>query len=831
MRVSAASAALGLLALASSSAALRIPFTQTRRSIESRSSALSVQKISKAQATSPTNTVDLSDVHDLIYIANVSIGGNDYPVQLDTGSSDLWVSSSSLVKVVKQTPIQYNLTYGIGWAFGNVSYSQVEFSGVTVPNQALLAASSAVNPALSYGAEGILGLGFTQLSTIDALVNRTGASTGRSFLYNAFRDNLQTPNFISLALERASDTADEIQGVITVGEYDSSYSAVANTTHHSTWPEAYPSRWNILLSAVLVGDRAIAVSTNVTGVASNRAVALLDSGTSYTYGPASVVNQIYSGISGASYSTAIGQWVVPCSAEVDMALQFGNDVYPLHPLDVVPTSLSDSNTCVGSFIPQDISIGAGEFDWLVGDNVLRSVYSVFDFGDFNDNTGVETGNPYIQLLSIIDPDKASSEFHSLRGGQAKSNITYNASNSTSLPSTTSGGVSIPSNLAATLDKIANFLPAMLGILALNALVLIIVAVVGICWFCRRRSKDGSSGKRNKKTNRASALAPMDMSPLSPIPESARSPTPGEHVYESVPGVDEPEPALTAKGADQISQLRPFPTMGGDRPQSMMNPSMRPMSTAYPPPNRPMSGYHRMSSATDDTLWSPQRPGFREDGGKLKSTFSDRPMSMAAASMMGGETGSHRRQDSSMSSSSRFPSQQGDAQTVQPQTVALGPPSRAPPMPPSPTGSEGRQQPPSTPPPPSPSGDNPFRSPVTSISGSHVGPTSEDALFTPPRVQFQQNGANMLRPGGAPVNRPMSMAIPVAYQRPPGTPPAGMASQQPLQPMQPFQPMLQQQPQQPMADDGELAPPRPRFAQEGGLRPGGGPVGDRPRSVA
>lgn len=35
-------------------------------------------------------------------------------------------------------------------------------------------------------------------------------------------------------------------------------------------------------------------------------------------------------------------------------------VLPLHPLDVTPTGLIDASTCVGSFIPQTVSVGAGE---------------------------------------------------------------------------------------------------------------------------------------------------------------------------------------------------------------------------------------------------------------------------------------------------------------------------------------------------------------------------------------------------------------------------------------------------------------------------------------
>ena len=56
-----------------------------------------------------------------------------------------------------------------------------------------------------------------------------------------------------------------------------------NTNAIPTWPESYPSRWNVLLDSVLVGSKTVSVSSNVSGVPSGKAVVLLDSGTSYTY--------------------------------------------------------------------------------------------------------------------------------------------------------------------------------------------------------------------------------------------------------------------------------------------------------------------------------------------------------------------------------------------------------------------------------------------------------------------------------------------------------------------------------------------------------------------
>lgn len=76
----------------------------------------------------------------------------------------------------------------------------------------------AQNPALSYGADGIVGLGFTSLSTIDALVNMTNSSTGRSLLYNLFAEMPNDPNFIAFSLERDSaDGSDTADGTFEIG--------------------------------------------------------------------------------------------------------------------------------------------------------------------------------------------------------------------------------------------------------------------------------------------------------------------------------------------------------------------------------------------------------------------------------------------------------------------------------------------------------------------------------------------------------------------------------------------------------------------------------------
>jgi hypothetical protein len=257
-------------------------------------------------------------------------------VQLDTGSSDLWVQgpnkklpnvehtvcdpysiSAQIADLLIGTNFQPHGTYPtflsflntdlnsvwywlgirtrwlrsrrVRWVKSRVSLSRLMLMGsysIDVPKQALLDVSEAVNPAFIFKAQGILGLGFTSLSTIDFLVNKTGASTGRSFLFNAFATNKSEPNFIAFALSQGTHGVpanEEFEGSFAIGEYEDKFKHIAETDKIPTWPPHAPTRWNVLLDAIIVNQTITTVTTEVTDAPSNRAVAMLDSGTSYTY--------------------------------------------------------------------------------------------------------------------------------------------------------------------------------------------------------------------------------------------------------------------------------------------------------------------------------------------------------------------------------------------------------------------------------------------------------------------------------------------------------------------------------------------------------------------
>jgi hypothetical protein len=651
--------------------AFKVSFKQAKRSLHQEGTAFSVSRSTTVlsgstvlAAASGDNGLDLNSVHDLIYLSNITIGGTPYVVQLDTGSSDLWVKGDpSPLPNTNETLTTYNLTYGIGWAFGHVSYGPVQFAGVSVSNQAFLHVSDAHNPALGYGANGILGLGFTSLSTIDALVNKTSESTGRSLLFNLFQDNPSQPNFIAFSLQRDSDSTDDIQGSFSVGEYEPKYAGVANTAPIPTWPVSSPSRWNVLVESFIVHGKTVPVTSMVTGAPTDTAVALLDSGSSYSYAPKYVCDAIYSQVAGARFDSALGQWIVPCGTEIDMALQIAGQIFPIHPLDMTPNGVVDTSICVGSFVPQSLSIGSGQFDWLIGDNFLRAVYSIYDFGDYDSSN--QMGNPYVKLLSLVDPNDASADFHQVRGGTPSTNITYNASGGSS--DSPSAVITLSDKVAKSLNLVAILIPAMLAVMALNALVILIIIIAGLV-YCRRRKKSGNVGRmtnslrrtlRNRRMSgnfhRMSAMPtnptisvtgePEPNHPYEPVSMAMtedtvfNTPTTAFHKWEGVtmrPGVDRPQttiftgvppigPALSSPATHRASVARtegitanmdhtpPSPAffrMEQERPRSRSTSLVNP--PAMPSPLSPTS--QRSSTANSESLtegidYTPPSPGF------------------------------------------------------------------------------------------------------------------------------------------------------------------------------------------------------------------------------
>ena len=88
---------------------------------------------------------------------------------------------------------------------------------LSVPKQAFLEATVVSNSAISYGARGIAGLGFTSLSFIDAQGNQTHSNADRSLLYNLFQVNHAEPNFVGFMLQQNSSNGSQ-EGSFSIGK-------------------------------------------------------------------------------------------------------------------------------------------------------------------------------------------------------------------------------------------------------------------------------------------------------------------------------------------------------------------------------------------------------------------------------------------------------------------------------------------------------------------------------------------------------------------------------------------------------------------------------------
>lgn len=197
-------------------------------------------------------------------------------------------------------------------------------------------------------------------------------------------------------------------------------------------------------------------------------------------------------------------------------------------------------------------------DWLIGDNFLRSVYSVYDFGDF-DSAG-KMGDPYVKLLSIVDPDEASIDYHLARGGSPKKNITYTGLDGVSI----APSFSISTDISESLDMIGKYMPAMLAVVGFNALILIVGVIVWLVMLIRRRRRRSTARVPRARTGASSRAESNRADSLRPNSYIAGMMSPQAHSYEPV------SMALTEDTFIPPSPafLSPGKMQSGDRPKSV-----------------------------------------------------------------------------------------------------------------------------------------------------------------------------------------------------------------------------------------------------------------------
>ncbi|KAF8757325.1 Acid protease [Rhizoctonia solani] len=456
----------------------------------------------------PADDSDITNFNNMFYTTNLTIAGVEVPVQLDTGSTDLWVypvvHPGLFANVHNFTNVPVGVRYGKGSVDGHLAVTNVSFAGFDVDDQAFIAVTSAkdMDTMFKQGTYGIMGLGFDTLSNIARAVQTNyNATWGRSLLSNLFLQEPNTPNHIAFALERAM--------IWTIWH-----------TVLSILVKFFPSMPLLITPRqFLFGPK-----TPIAGLSFSMACPTIAQW---------AVDAIYGHIPGSVYLHNDGLWISPCMAEANVTFTIGGITVPIHPLDLtIPGKFTINGTeqtlCYNAF--QFLTINDLPFDFLLGDSFLRNVYAVYDFGDFDASGNM--GKPYIKLLPLTDPVAASASFKKNRAaalaqlpsegdasklpGAAPTTTTTTTSAINANAATNSKASSDPianinvnddtdsrpsskanlvsavsdddSEISNTLDKLMKLAPIALGLLGLNVVLLIGLIVMGGVLISKQRKQ-------------------------------------------------------------------------------------------------------------------------------------------------------------------------------------------------------------------------------------------------------------------------------------------------------------------------------------------------------
>ncbi|KAF9067496.1 aspartic peptidase domain-containing protein [Rhodocollybia butyracea] len=384
---------------------------------------------------------------DASYFGTIMIGTPPQPMNviLDTGSSDLWVVSSTCTRACGRVPTFNSassstfqtstssaagrnggttIQYGSGTVAGTIAQDTVHMGSFSVTSQTFLLATSTSTGLVQNPVSGIMGLAFQSIASTEstpfwqALVNAQSLSTPEMGVWLARAGN-----------QSSSDNADVPGGIFTLGG--------VNTTLFSgdikfTNTAGTPSFWLLNL------DSLTAQSQTITLNASNQ-LAAIDTGTTLIGGPSDAVQEFYANIPGSG--PVLGQegfFSFPCSTTINATLTFNGTTWPIDPTDMnVGPVQTGSTSCLGGIfdltLGSDIPVGTGNPSWVVGDVFLKNVYTVFR--GTPSSSGTSNGTPAIGFAQLS----------SAAGGSG----TVSSSGSSSALTTTSAATSTPSSSGAT----------------------------------------------------------------------------------------------------------------------------------------------------------------------------------------------------------------------------------------------------------------------------------------------------------------------------------------------------------------------------------------------
>ncbi|KAI0712498.1 acid protease [Earliella scabrosa] len=313
--------------------------------------------------------VSLTDQEDdLEWTGKVSVGSpaQSFTIDFDTGSSDLWVPASSCTSCgshAKYNPSKssqsskksgsFSISYGDGSTASGTPYTDtVTVGGVTVTGQYLAAVSRESSEFVSDPADGLLGLGLPAISNLGH----------NPFFFTAVSQDTAPEGVFSFKL---SQTGSEL---FIGGTNDDLFTGDIEF-HRLSSNDGF---WQIGGASVSVNDQS---------VSSSKFETIIDSGSTIITAPPSAAKAFWSRVQGSKvFDQEQGLYSYPCNSPPTVAFSWGGKSWSISANDLnLGRTQTGSSSCVGAISGGDL--GLGNNVWLLGDTLMKNVYTVFSVDD------------------------------------------------------------------------------------------------------------------------------------------------------------------------------------------------------------------------------------------------------------------------------------------------------------------------------------------------------------------------------------------------------------------------------------------------------------------
>ncbi|KAJ7099995.1 aspartic peptidase domain-containing protein [Mycena belliarum] len=390
--------------------------------------------------------------YDVTYSLPILVGSGPSPqnmsLQVDTGSSDLWIASTSCGSSVCGKTPRYNPTtavptnhdftiqYLAGKVSGPIVWDTVNVGGYSIDNQALAAANSVESEPLSSQFSGVLGLALPTNSYIaDQIPPGLGdAPDGAVLASNLFSitplGSAPPARFLSVALERPGSST--VPSVLGIGRHPAALvpdpARIAYDTLYGSSSRG-PVFWKAAVHGITVYTETARIPVELPrGVGGVFPSAVLDTGVPLILTTRAIADAIYNSI--GIQAAADNMYYVPCTTPLNLtfSLDFREEI-AVHPLDLTtepPATSSSPHSCIGLIqTSADATLknpASGIGDMILGVPFMRNVYTVlaFDAPAANGSFPLRTANatlpvrPRLGLLNLTNPTIALNEFHRVR---------------------------------------------------------------------------------------------------------------------------------------------------------------------------------------------------------------------------------------------------------------------------------------------------------------------------------------------------------------------------------------------------------------------------------